>query len=70
VIAPAGVPQPIIDKLSADVRAVVASREFAEKTKNLGINAWGNSPSELDTWFRQEIEKWAAIAKAANLKAE
>jgi tripartite-type tricarboxylate transporter receptor subunit TctC len=70
VIAPAGVPQPILDKLAADITAVVTSGEFAERTKNLGINAKGMTPKELDTWFRGEIDKWAEIAKAANLKAE
>src|SRR5882724_7494521 len=47
-IAPAGVPAPILDKLSADIRAVVVSREFADKTRNLGINNWGSTPPELD----------------------
>ena len=70
VIAPAGVPQPIIDKLAADVTAVVTSAEFAERTRNLGINAKGMTPNELDVWFRSEIDKWAEIARAANLKAE
>jgi tripartite-type tricarboxylate transporter receptor subunit TctC len=70
VIAPAGVPQPIIDKLAADVTAVVTSAEFAERTRNLGINAKGMTPNELDAWFRSEIDKWAEIARAANLKAE
>jgi len=70
VIAPTGVPQPIVDKLAADVTAVVISPEFAERTRNLGINAMGMTPKELDAWFRAEIDKWAEIARAANLKAE
>jgi tripartite-type tricarboxylate transporter receptor subunit TctC len=69
-IAPAGIPGPILDKLSADIRAVVASAEFADKTRNLGINCWGSTPRELDQWFRQEITKWAEIARAANLSSE
>jgi tripartite-type tricarboxylate transporter receptor subunit TctC len=70
VIAPAGVPQGIIDKLAVDVTAVVTSPEFAERTRSLGINAMGMTPTELDAWFRSEIDKWAEIARAANLKAE
>jgi len=69
-IAPAGVPAPILDKLSADIRAVVTSSEFEDKTRHLGINAWGSTPPQLEAWFRKEIDKWAEIAKAANLKAE
>jgi tripartite-type tricarboxylate transporter receptor subunit TctC len=70
VIAPAATPEAIKDKLSADIRAVVTAPAFAERTRALGINAWGASPRELDAWFAKETGKWAEIAKAANLKAE
>jgi tripartite-type tricarboxylate transporter receptor subunit TctC len=70
LIAPAGTPSALLEKISADVRAVVASPAFGARTAPLGINAWGSTPKELDAWFATETEKWAAIAKAANLKAE
>jgi tripartite-type tricarboxylate transporter receptor subunit TctC len=70
LIAPAGTPGALIEKISADVRAVVTSAAFAQRTAPLGINAWGSTPRELAAWFAQETEKWAAIAKAADLKAE
>jgi tripartite-type tricarboxylate transporter receptor subunit TctC len=70
VIAPAGTPAAVLEKLSADLRAVVTSPAFAERTRALGINAWGSTPKELDAWFASETAKWAEIAKAANLKAE
>ena len=70
IIAPAATPPAVLDKLSAEVRAVVTSPAFAERTRALGINAWGTTPKELDTWFAAETAKWAEIAKAANLKAE
>ena len=47
-----------------------SSREFAEKTRHLGIDAKGNTPQELDSWARSEIARWAEIAKAANIKAD
>jgi len=70
LIAPAGTPPAILDKLSADTKAIVESPQFVERTKALGISAWGSMPKELDAWFARETEKWAEIAKAANLKAE
>jgi tripartite-type tricarboxylate transporter receptor subunit TctC len=69
-IGPAGIPGPVLEKLSADIRAVVDSRAFADKTANLGIDARGNTPAELDAWFRQEIDKWMQIVREANLKVE
>jgi tripartite-type tricarboxylate transporter receptor subunit TctC len=69
-IGPAGIPPPVLDQLSGDIRAVVGSREFGERTANLGIDAKGNTPAELDRWMRQEIDKWSRIAEAANVRAE
>src|SRR5262245_2822700 len=40
---PAGIPAPVLDKLSADLRAVVNSSAFAEKARHLGIAARGNT---------------------------
>jgi tripartite-type tricarboxylate transporter receptor subunit TctC len=70
LVAPSGVPQPVLEKLSADVRAVVNSEAFRERTKHLGINAYGNTPAELWAWMRGEIARWQQVAKAANLKAD
>lgn len=70
LVAPAGVPAPVLDKLSADTRAVVNSSEFAGKVSQLGIFPFGNTPQELDAWMRKEIARWAEIAKAANIKAD
>jgi tripartite-type tricarboxylate transporter receptor subunit TctC len=70
LVAPAGVPAPVLDSLSADIRSVVNSPEFADKVRNLGIFPLGNTPQELDAWMRKEIARWAGIAKAANIKAD
>lgn len=69
-VAPAGVPATILDKLSADIGAVVNSSEFKDKVRHLGINPFGMTPQELGAWMRREIARWQEIAKAANLKAD
>jgi tripartite-type tricarboxylate transporter receptor subunit TctC len=70
IVAAGGTPAPIVERLSADIRAIVASDAFKDKTKNLGINAYGNAPAELSAWMLREIERWKDVAKAANIKAE
>jgi len=69
-IGPAGIAGPVLRQLSADIRMVVDSRAFAERTVSLGIEAKGNTPAELEAWMRQEIDKWARIVKDANLAIE
>jgi tripartite-type tricarboxylate transporter receptor subunit TctC len=70
VIAPVGIPKPVLEKLSADIKAVVESQEFIGKTRHLGIFPKGNAPAELDAWMRSETARWAEIAKAANIKVD
>jgi tripartite-type tricarboxylate transporter receptor subunit TctC len=70
MIGPAGIPAPVLDKLSTYVGAVVDSPEFAERTRSLGIDAKSMTPHQLDVWFAKEMEKWTAIAKEANIKPE
>ena len=67
---PSGIPAPVLTKVSTDVRAIVESSEFREKTKHLGIHTWGTTPQELDAWTRNEIANWAKVAKAANIKVD
>jgi tripartite-type tricarboxylate transporter receptor subunit TctC len=67
---PKGVPPVVIEKISADIRGVVSSPEFAEKVGPLGAFPKATSPQELDAIIRKEIERWTAIAKAANITVE
>jgi len=70
MIGPANMPLPVLEKLSADIRGVVESAEFAEKTRALGINAKGTTPQETDARIRREIAHWAGVVKAAGIKID
>lgn len=70
VVAPSATPRAVIERLSADIRVVVESREFAERTKNLGIFPKVNMPAELDAWMKEQTDRWKEIANVAGIKAE
>ena len=70
IVAQGETPAPIVDKLSADVRAIVASEAFLERVKYLGINAYGNTPAELRAWMTKEMARWKEVAQASNIKAD
>jgi tripartite-type tricarboxylate transporter receptor subunit TctC len=67
---PKGVPPAVIEKISADIRSVVSSPEFAEKVGPLGVFPKATSPQELDAIIHKEVERWTAIAKAANITVD
>jgi tripartite-type tricarboxylate transporter receptor subunit TctC len=70
VITRAGLPPAVLDKLSADIRAVVASPEFRDRTKHLGVESVGSTPAETDRYLHGEIKKWQDIVAKANLKID
>ena len=70
IAVPKGVPPALIEKISADIGSVVSSPEFAEKVGQLGVFPKATSPEVLDAMIRKEIERWTAIAKAANITIE
>jgi tripartite-type tricarboxylate transporter receptor subunit TctC len=70
IIAPRKVPPALLAKISADVQAVVRSREFGEKMKSIGGEAAASTPEELSAHIAREIAKWKEVAKAANIRIE
>ena len=70
VIAPAGVPQPLLQKIGADIATVVKGAEFQQRAAQLGLEPVGSTPEQYDAQIRQEIDKWAGVIKAAGIKIE
>ena len=67
--APAKVPQQVVEKLWASIRGLLANPAFAAKLKEQGLIVHPRSPAEMALFIPAEIEKWAAVVKAAGLKA-
>jgi tripartite-type tricarboxylate transporter receptor subunit TctC len=70
VVAQGATPAPIVEKLSADIRAIVVSDAFLDRVKNLGINSYGNTPAELRAWMTKEMARWKEVAQASNIKGD
>jgi tripartite-type tricarboxylate transporter receptor subunit TctC len=70
VITRAGLPPAVLDKLSTDIRAVVASPEFRDRTQHLGVDPIGSTPAETDRYLHGEIKKWQDIVAKASLKID
>jgi tripartite-type tricarboxylate transporter receptor subunit TctC len=70
IIAPAGLPAPLLQKISADVAQVVHSQEMAARMGPLGLEPVGSTSEQYNAQIRQEIDKWAGIVKTAGIKLE
>lgn len=70
LFAPAGTPRPIVDRLQAEVKKILAQPEIAKKLAEAGLDAVGSSPDELAAYQRTEIAKWAKVVRDSGAKVE
>lgn len=70
LFAPAGTPQPVIDKLAADVKTVVQDPAFKKKAEEQGATADYMAPKALAAMTASDLKNWAEVVKSANIQAE
>jgi len=71
LIGPAGVPAPAVARLNQAIRASLVKPETMDRLKKLGaITEGGSTPEEFRAWLGKDLERWARVIKAANVKAE
>ncbi|SNT10109.1 Tripartite-type tricarboxylate transporter, receptor component TctC [Noviherbaspirillum humi] len=69
-LAPAGTPQPIIQRLQEEIARVVKLPDVQERLAGLGVDAAASTPEEFSRVISRDIAKWTAVAKTANIKAD
>ena len=70
LLAPAGTPRPIVDKLNAALRTLVATDDVKARIRSEGGDPLTSSPAEYDADIDREATKWAALIQRLNLKVE
>jgi tripartite-type tricarboxylate transporter receptor subunit TctC len=70
VVMPANTPRDMIAKANAELVKMLKSPDMKEKILLQGGIAIGNSPDEFAAYMKSEIDKWAKVAKAANVRVE
>jgi len=68
LIAPAGTPQPIIDKLHRETARVLAQSDVRKRLGDLGMEVVGNTPAEFAAAIKSEIPQWAKVIREAGIK--
>jgi len=65
---PAKTPPEIIGKMHADAVAALAEPQIKAKLEQLGVVVIGSTPEQLGAHIQAEMEKWAPVIKAANIR--
>ncbi len=70
VIAPAGVPRPIVEKLNGAINKALASDSFKEKFAKIGDEPAGGTPEDFAETIRTDSAKWGDVVRRSGAKLE
>jgi len=70
LMAPAGTPKPVLERLNVEVNKVINARDVKDTWAKQGAMPMGMSIDAFDKFMREEIVKWAPVVKATGMKQE
>jgi tripartite-type tricarboxylate transporter receptor subunit TctC len=70
VMAPAGTPKAIVDRLNAEISRITGSTEVKEAWAKQGATAMGMTPEQFGQYLREDIAKWAKVIAQAGIKLD
>jgi len=70
ILAPAGTPKAIVERLNAEITKITASPEMRESWAKQGATALSMTTEEFARYLRDDIEKWSRIVKVSGAKAD
>jgi tripartite-type tricarboxylate transporter receptor subunit TctC len=68
ICAPAGLPEAVAAKVSADLRRALAAPDVAQKLADQGLNAEPSTPEAFTRFLKSEVAKWAEVVGAAGIR--
>jgi len=69
-LAPAGTPKPIIDKLNAEINAILKMPDVRAKLEANGIEIQGGTPQEYAAVIKSDLVKWGKVVKEAGIQPD
>ncbi len=70
VFAPAGTPQPVVNRLSAEIVKIVKLSDVRERFLSLGAEPVGSSAEEFASFFRNEVAKWGKVVRESGARVD
>ena len=70
MMAPAGTPQAVIDKLAAASKAAASASDIAAKLDQQGVDPVGGTPAQFGALIKRELKQWRELAASAHIKLQ
>ena len=70
IVAPPQTPKDIVDKINADVNEALRQPELQGRLKTLSAEVFGGSVEKTSKYLKEEVARWGAVIKAANIELQ
>jgi tripartite-type tricarboxylate transporter receptor subunit TctC len=70
IVAPVGVPKPIVAKLNVEINKAIATQSLKDKFAQIGSESAGGTPEQFGALIRRESAKWAEVVKRSGAKVD
>jgi tripartite-type tricarboxylate transporter receptor subunit TctC len=70
MLAPAGTPAAVVNKLNAEMVKMIADPPFAQRLLDVGSEPLSSTPAGLAAHMRKETDRWSKVIQAAGIKVE
>ena len=70
VLAPAGTPRPIVDKLNRQINASLDEPAFRKRVQDMGVTPMGGTPEDVTNYIASESARWSEVVKSAGIKMD
>jgi tripartite-type tricarboxylate transporter receptor subunit TctC len=70
LVGPRGVPQPIVERVNAELNKALKAKDMEEKLAADGVSPAGGTPQQFSAVIKRDIDTWAKVVKQAGVKAE
>ena len=70
ILGPANMPEPIVNKLNAELNKALANPEFSEKMTSEAMNLMPTTPQQFGVYIKEDIARWTKVAKDRKIEIE
>lgn len=70
LVGPTGMPGPVVDRLSADLRKVLAAADVKARFASAGSEVQARGPADFSAYVKGEADKWSALIKARKIQLD
>lgn len=70
IVGPANLPEPIVNKLNAELNKALATTEFSEKMTSEAMTLMPMTPQQFGNYIKEDIARWVKVAKDRNIEID